>query len=313
MKASILIRCLNELDNLKILFPILESQTFKKFEIIFIDSGSTDGSFEFVKNYKSEIPIILEKIDKSMFSFGRSLNMAENKSTYKDKLVSLSAHCFPTSDKWLEKILINFEIADVEVVYGKQIGNDDSWLSEASHLNMWFGGKSEIKKSPFANNGNCAFNYKTWDLLKFNEDLTGCEDIDFAQRVMNKGGSIFYSSSAEVRHYHDEKSKQIRNRYRREAQALNDIFPDSIKYKLKDLLKSIYNEIKIDINYKEKNKNYSNSSIIKIFQYRYNKNLGHFLGINYPIKSNKSIKNKYYSYEGNKKNVEHFKKDYFYK
>ena len=70
MKASILIRCLNELDNLKILFPILESQTFKKFEIIFIDSGSTDGSFEFVKNYKSEIPIILEKIDKSIFSFG---------------------------------------------------------------------------------------------------------------------------------------------------------------------------------------------------------------------------------------------------
>ena len=115
MKASILIRCLNELDNLRILFPLLESQTFKDFEIIFIDSGSTDGSFEFVKNYKSEIPIILEEIDKSMFSFGRSLNMAANKSTYKDKLISLSAHCFPTSDEWLEKILINFKTPDVEL------------------------------------------------------------------------------------------------------------------------------------------------------------------------------------------------------
>ena len=75
-------------DNLKILFPILESQTFKDFEIIFIDSGSTDGSFEFVQKYKSEIPIILEEIHKSMFSFGRSLNMAANKSRYKDKLIS---------------------------------------------------------------------------------------------------------------------------------------------------------------------------------------------------------------------------------
>jgi len=312
MKASILIRCLNELENLKILFPILESQTFREFEVVFIDSGSTDGSLEFVRNYKSNIPIIIEEIHKSQFSFGRSLNMAAKKSIYKDKLVSLSAHCFPTSDKWLEKILLPFARKKVEIVYGKQVGDDNSWLSEASHLNMWFGKKSEIKKSAFANNGNCAFTYKTWKLLKFNDDLTGCEDIEFAQRVMDRGGLIFYASEAEVKHYHDENSKQIRNRYRREAQALNDIYSEAIVYHLKDLIKSIFNEIKIDLKYKKNNK-YSNSNLLKIIQYRYNKNLGHFLGINYPLKSTKNIKNKYYSYEGNQKNVEYFKRDYFYK
>ena len=51
MKATILIRCLNEVENLKILFPILESQNNKNFEVVFIDSGSSDGSFEFVQNF----------------------------------------------------------------------------------------------------------------------------------------------------------------------------------------------------------------------------------------------------------------------
>ena len=48
MKATLLIRCLNEINNLKILFPILEAQENPNFEIVFIDSGSTDGSYEYV-------------------------------------------------------------------------------------------------------------------------------------------------------------------------------------------------------------------------------------------------------------------------
>ena len=53
-KATILIRCLNEVKNLKILLPLLEKQTFQDFEIVFIDSGSTDGSYKFVESYNSK-------------------------------------------------------------------------------------------------------------------------------------------------------------------------------------------------------------------------------------------------------------------
>ena len=38
--------------------------------------------------------------------------------------------------------------------------------------------KKWSQKSAFANNGNCAFNTNK---LKFNEDLAGCEDIDFSK------------------------------------------------------------------------------------------------------------------------------------
>ena len=53
-KVSVLIRNLNEEDQLKILFPILDNQTYENFEVVFLDSGSNDNSLEFVKNYNSK-------------------------------------------------------------------------------------------------------------------------------------------------------------------------------------------------------------------------------------------------------------------
>jgi glycosyltransferase involved in cell wall biosynthesis len=49
--VSIVIRCLNENDNLKVLIPILLNQNYKDFELIFVDSGSTDGTLETINKY----------------------------------------------------------------------------------------------------------------------------------------------------------------------------------------------------------------------------------------------------------------------
>ena len=312
MKATLLIRCLNEINNLKILFPILEAQEDANFEIVFIDSGSTDGSYEYVKNYDSKIPIILAKIDKAEFSFGKSLNMAAEKSTFKNILISLSAHCFPTDNMWFKNIISEFNNPKVRIVFGKQIGDKKSVLSESAHLNSWFANKSGLRSSPFINNGNSAFRYESWESFKFNEDLTGCEDIDFAQRVLNTGGLIYYSSDSVVTHYHDEDTRQIRNRYRRESQALRNIFIDDLEFSILDLVKNTFKETYSDIQFKKDNI-FPKSNFYNILKYRYNKNFGHYLGINHPLESTKVIQNNYYSYSDSKIYTDNFKKDYFYK
>ena len=312
IRATILIRCLNEVNNLKILLPLLEKQTFQDFEIVFIDSGSTDGSYKFVESYNSKLKIVLETIPKDKFSFGRSLNMAAEKSTYKDILVSLSAHCFPTNSNWLKNIITPFDNKKVSIVFGRQVGDKNSWLSEASHLNNWFGEKSEIKKSPFTNNGNCAFRYTHWKKYKFDEMLTGCEDIEFASKLQNNGGLIYYSAESQVSHFHDEQIKQIRNRYKREAQALKEIYGHILNFSILDLAKGVLNEIRLDLQFRKENI-FPKSDLFNIVKYRYNKNRGHFLGINHKSLSNEHIKVKSNLHKEHENNIEYLKKDYFYK
>lgn len=49
MLTSLVIPCFNEIDNLKLIFD-KKIQNFKKgFEIIFVDNGSNDGSYQFLK------------------------------------------------------------------------------------------------------------------------------------------------------------------------------------------------------------------------------------------------------------------------
>ena len=64
MNCSIIIRTLNEKKNLEILFKLLESQNNKQFEVILIDSGSTDGTIEFLDKYNFKFlssPISIKK------------------------------------------------------------------------------------------------------------------------------------------------------------------------------------------------------------------------------------------------------------
>ena len=142
--------------------------------------------------------------------------------------------------------------------------------------------------------------------------LTGCEDIEFASKVQNIGGLIYYSAESQVSHFHDEQSKQIRNRYKREAQALKEIYGHVLNFSILDLAKGVLNEIRLDLQFRKENI-FPKSDLFNIVKYRYNKNRGHFLGINRKSLSNEHIKDKSYLYKEHENNIEYLKKDYFYK
>ena len=145
-KISIVIRCLNENKNLKVLIPLLLKQSCKDFELIFVDSGSTDGSLDTVKSYlNSSNNVQLTYIKKEEFTFGRSLNIGFNKSRG-EIVISLSAHCFPTSEEWLKNITQPFSDDSIGIVYGKQSPHENTRFSEASVQEKWFSGKSMKKE-----------------------------------------------------------------------------------------------------------------------------------------------------------------------
>ena len=70
-RASVIIRCYNEADHIGKLLHGLSQQSMQNFEIILVDSGSTDGTIEIAEEYGVDEIVYIDPED---FSFGRALN-----------------------------------------------------------------------------------------------------------------------------------------------------------------------------------------------------------------------------------------------
>jgi hypothetical protein len=114
----------------------------------------------------------------------------------------------------------------VAASYGKQRGNDVTHFSEEQIFRHLYPEESRgVQETPFCNNANCAVRSSLWREMPYDEELTGLEDLHWGKRVTEKGFAIAYAADAEIIHVHEEKPKQILNRYRREAIALKRIYP----------------------------------------------------------------------------------------
>lgn len=219
--CSVVIRCYNEKKHIGKLLHGIMQQTVNA-EIIIVDSGSTDGTLDEVSNY----PVQIVSIRPEDFSFGRSLNLGCRAAKH-DFIVIASAHVYPLYKDWLAELLVPFKNQKVSLVYGKQIGGKKTKFSEHQILAKWFPNRSDAsQKHPFCNNANAAIRRRVWKKYQYDEELTGLEDISWAHRTMQAGYIIAYQSEAVIVHIHNEKPLQTFNRYRREAIALKNIFPN---------------------------------------------------------------------------------------
>jgi hypothetical protein len=114
-------------------------------------------------------------------------------------------------------------------VYGRQLGRDCTKFSETRVFQKYFPKGSMIPQQGFfVNNANAAIAKSTWEKYRFDEVLTGLEDMFLAKQVVGHGGHIGYVADASVYHIHDERWAQILNRFEREAVALAEIMPDAV-------------------------------------------------------------------------------------
>jgi glycosyltransferase involved in cell wall biosynthesis len=222
-KASVIVRCYNERDHIGKLLHGLFEQTYDDFEIILVDSGSTDGTLEIAQQHPIEEVV---HIPPEKFSFGRALNYGCEAARGK-YCVFISAHCYPKRVDWLKCLLEKFEDDDVAMVYGKQRGGGPTKFSERQIFKRWFPDEDiDYQLTPFANNANAAIRRELWGEYPYDEQLTGLEDLDWGKRVKEDGYEISYASEAEIIHIHDETPRQIYDRYKREAIAHKEIIPD---------------------------------------------------------------------------------------
>lgn len=222
-RASVIIRTLNEAKYLGELLEGVGQQVTNGLdcEVVVVDSGSTDGTLEVAERYGCRIL----HIAREEFSFGRSLNMG-CESAEGDILVVTSGHCVPTDSLWLQRLCQPLIDGHAQYSYGRQLAGRDSHYSESRVFEKYFPAESRIPQEGFyCNNANSALLKDTWSKYRFNEELTGLEDMALAQCLVRDGGKVAYVADAAVYHHHAETWKQVRRRFEREAIALQQIMP----------------------------------------------------------------------------------------
>ena len=223
MEVSIVIRTYNEQLHLPELLEAISRQDVDfDFETVIVDSGSTDNTLDIAKTFGCRIT----HIPKREFTFGRSLNIGCEFAGGK-VLVFISGHCIPCEVDWLAKLTAPVRDGTAKYSYGRQVGRDTTKFSEGEVFSKYYPETGKLlQEGFFCNNANAAVSRTVWARHRFDESLTGLEDLKLAKTIVEKGNPIAYVAEAPVFHIHDESWHQVRVRYEREAVALREIMPE---------------------------------------------------------------------------------------
>lgn len=214
-ETSIIIRSFNEEKYLPQLLDGIQSQTYRDYQVVVVDSGSFDRSRQIARKRAALVEIRSED-----FTFGHSLNVGIDHSNGR-LLVIVSAHALPIDNCWLERLIEPLRKERVAMVYGRQKARPESKFSERLDFERTFGPEGAVLTPPnfFANNANSAIRRDLFAQHPFDEKLPGLEDIEWAKYWMERGYQIVYEPSAAIYHIHTETWAQVRRRYYREGLA----------------------------------------------------------------------------------------------
>lgn len=218
-ETSILVLAKNESRNVKHCLDAIFSQvTSSPFEVVFIDSGSTDGTVDLALQY----PVKMHQIPPDEFHHSRTRNLAASLASGK-YLVYLACDAFPAGPHWLQSFIDNFQDESVAAVYGRHLPKPGSKMERQHALGTLYG-PERIVKDPASratlgyryyhfSTVNAAIRKSAWEATRFPDDLRVFEDVAIAQRILEREWTIVYEPKAAVYHSHDYPAKTLFRRY----------------------------------------------------------------------------------------------------
>jgi hypothetical protein len=183
------------------------SQSYKNFEVIVVDNGSSDGSSELVRAKYPEVKLILLKKN---YGYARATNLALKHS--KGEVILILNNDVILFQKFLEnaiKVILKPKYKDYKIFSGIQLpvqNTNTVWdLMCYCRVGLYDYGywKSEVIESLFCS-GACLIIYKDWiESLGYLFDdsfFMFSEDLDLSLRSAFLGGKIGYIRSAKLFH-----------------------------------------------------------------------------------------------------------------
>ena len=208
MDASIIILTKNAGEHFKHLLERIFPQQFDgQFEVLIVDSGSTDATLKIARGFPAKIT----EIRPDAFHHGKTRNLGAELSIGRI-LVYITQDALPINNDWLEKLANNFKDPNVAMVIGRQIPWQTTKPPEKFFYVHNFPEQKIIVKpksssyyldNVFISNVNSAIRKDVWQQFKFSEAIIMAEDKEFANRILSAGWTIIYEPTATVYHAHD--------------------------------------------------------------------------------------------------------------
>jgi rhamnosyltransferase len=208
MDVSIVILTKNAGDRFGKLLQCLFSQKLDgDYEVIVIDSGSTDNTTAVARSF----PVKMAEIRAEEFHHGKTRNLGAELSRGRI-LAYITQDALPLHDDWLQKLTEDLKDPKVAMVVGRQIPWHDTKPPEKFFYKYYFpehkievirGVSRYYRDNMFISNVSSAIKRTIWQDLKFSENMVRGEDKEFAQRLLLAGWKIVYQPEAMLYHAHD--------------------------------------------------------------------------------------------------------------
>lgn len=209
-ETAIIIRCRNEERWIGETLKRLTDQTYQDFEIIVVDSGSTDRTLEITRTFD----VTLIEIAPEAFTYPSAINLGIKASTATDYYVMLSAHSLPLTNAWLADGITHFTDPKVLGVHGPLKALPDGTIWDKlfyglgyfkTRLKAWPQRYYKVTKPGLGALGftNAIIRKDLWQQYPINEAFAGGgEDGDWLEHWLTKGYYAITETKFAVHHSH---------------------------------------------------------------------------------------------------------------
>ena len=220
-KVSVLVPVYNDFNRIgKCISSLLNLNHPKEmYEVIVIDNGSTDGTYEYLSELAQEVKDGSLSLIRCLTPGSYAARNAGLEIAKGDFIAFTDSDCL-VSTNWLQNLVSTLEQEEGDVIVAGKVSffSDSAKRTEQSALD--FENMFSMKQDNNASNGKCitANLFCSAELFKkhgrFNEKLKSGGDVEFSQRVVEGGGKIIYSEASEVFHPSRNKNELLVKRRR---------------------------------------------------------------------------------------------------